>query len=143
MTKEEILAKWDAMTPRERDAWVARDVMGWKYTPAVIDKGRPNHHCGYDIVLGGDEWRDENDNLIYDGIPAFSEDIEAAFSVVAKIKKMLFSKRKKFLDELQTVVSMENLSTPWNAEIAWPDVFWYVEPADICKAALLAVEVEQ
>ncbi|MEC0328755.1 hypothetical protein P4H42_03840 [Paenibacillus macerans] len=30
MTREDIFAKWSAMSPRERDAWVAEAVFGWK-----------------------------------------------------------------------------------------------------------------
>ena len=32
MTRDEVQAKWDALTPRERDAWVAEAVMGWQWT---------------------------------------------------------------------------------------------------------------
>ncbi|RCX22886.1 hypothetical protein DFP94_101475 [Fontibacillus phaseoli] len=30
MTRGEIIAKWDGMAPRERDAWVAEAVFGWR-----------------------------------------------------------------------------------------------------------------
>jgi hypothetical protein len=30
MTREEIISKWDAMNSRERNEWVAEDVMGWE-----------------------------------------------------------------------------------------------------------------
>ncbi|NGM81267.1 hypothetical protein G5B47_02440 [Paenibacillus sp. 7124] len=30
MKREEIIAKWAGMTARERDAWVAQAVMGWR-----------------------------------------------------------------------------------------------------------------
>jgi len=30
LTRDEIMARWDASTSRERDAWVAETVMGWK-----------------------------------------------------------------------------------------------------------------
>lgn len=29
LTRDEIIAKWDGLTPRERDAWVAEVVFGW------------------------------------------------------------------------------------------------------------------
>jgi hypothetical protein len=37
MTRDQIIAKWDAMTPRERDAWVAEVVLdirvSFEYSP--------------------------------------------------------------------------------------------------------------
>lgn len=30
MTRDQIVAKWNGMTPRERNAWVAEVVMGWR-----------------------------------------------------------------------------------------------------------------
>lgn len=30
MTRDEVIAKWNSMQPRERDAWIAVDVMGKK-----------------------------------------------------------------------------------------------------------------
>lgn len=30
MSREEIIAKWDELTPRERDAWIAEVVFGWR-----------------------------------------------------------------------------------------------------------------
>ncbi|SDW24485.1 hypothetical protein [Paenibacillus sp. PDC88] len=30
MDRNQIIAKWNGMSPRERDAWVAREVMGWR-----------------------------------------------------------------------------------------------------------------
>ncbi|MGZ0043430.1 BC1872 family protein [Paenibacillus ottowii] len=30
MNRDEVIAKWNSMQPRERDAWIATDVMEWK-----------------------------------------------------------------------------------------------------------------
>lgn len=30
MTSDQIIEKWNGLNPRERDAWVAKDVMGWR-----------------------------------------------------------------------------------------------------------------
>jgi hypothetical protein len=47
MTREEIIAKWDGMTPRERNAWVAEDITRWGpvewYENSVIRKLCPEY----------------------------------------------------------------------------------------------------
>lgn len=69
----------------------------------------------------------------------YSTNITAAWEVVEKVKSMLFSKRTGFLKELQTLTKKDS-----EYYIAWPDVFWTINPERICKAALLtALEEEQ
>lgn len=56
MDREQVIAKWDGMTPRERDAWVGEDVMkiwpefdekfqldGWKTGPTTWTSSIPNY----------------------------------------------------------------------------------------------------
>lgn len=38
MTKKEVIAKWNSLSPRERDAWIAETVMGLK-----LDKHIPGN----------------------------------------------------------------------------------------------------
>jgi|GEM_PF-5714470 len=52
MTRDEIIAKWDGMTSRERDDWVARDVMGWRRV------SRPGAGGGY---IG---WEDADGRIV-------------------------------------------------------------------------------
>ncbi len=67
MSREEIIAKWDSLTPRERDAWVAEAVMG--YSAIKID--------GNTFIILDDK------SLPVDFNP--SEDISAAWEIVEKI----------------------------------------------------------
>jgi hypothetical protein len=35
--KPNLIEQWNAMTPRERDAWIAEHVMGWEYVNECIE----------------------------------------------------------------------------------------------------------
>lgn len=61
MTHDQILEKWDGMTPRERDAWIAEVVFGWR----PLEDGRMLSADGYMIRT----------------IPEYTTDIYAAWSV--------------------------------------------------------------
>lgn len=61
MTREEIIAKWDGLTPRERDAWIAEVVMG-----ATLTADRRRLYYGNASV------------------PRYTEDISAAWAVFAQ-----------------------------------------------------------
>lgn len=62
MKRDEIIAKWNGMTPRERDAWVAEVVFGWK-------------------PLGDGRMR-SSDGFMIRAIPEYTTDISAAWAVV-------------------------------------------------------------
>jgi hypothetical protein len=118
MTRDDILA----MEPgRELDALVAEKVMGWKDERPQYDQ------C---MVVN------ENVGGMLGPIRVFapSTDISAAWEVVEKMHDRLFSRRKRFLDELQKMTALGD-----GRFIAWPDVFWTITPDRIVKAALLAV----
>ena len=131
MDKDRILA----MQPgRELDALVAEKVMGWVdlWTDGKSYMAYPPHEQKMPV---GEAERDP--------IWPYSTDIAAAWEVFHKVKTMLFSKRKKFMENLQWIVSKNNppVGVPdWEAGlIEYSDLWWFVEPADICKAALLTV----
>lgn len=44
MTRDEIIAKWNAMTSRDRDAWVAEVVLGYEQR-IYYDSGRVEWHA--------------------------------------------------------------------------------------------------
>lgn len=114
MTKEEILA----MVPgRELDALVAERVMLLKV----------NAKNGAFSVIS---------DIGRSGLKRYSNDISAAWEVVERMRERIFSKRRIFLDNLQELTRyIGTIDRP----VAWPDVFWFVNPESICKAALLAV----
>lgn len=67
MTREEIIAKWDALTPRERDAWVAEVVFGH----LVVQSGLSD---GTVFAYGSGGYNDI--------CPRYSTDIAAAWKIV-------------------------------------------------------------
>jgi hypothetical protein len=117
VTREQILG----MEPGEElDAAVA-ELMGYKITRV----------CGRPYI----------DSFSISKIPSFSTEISAAWEVVAKVKSMLFSKRRKFMDTLQFITSKNELTCRGHL-INYPDVFWFITPEVICKAALITVMQE-
>lgn len=62
MNKSEIVAKWNTLTDRERDAWVAEVVFGWEsaWEPDIA------YDCAYQIS---------------DSVPNYTKDIYAAWAV--------------------------------------------------------------
>lgn len=88
MTREEIIAKWDGMSERERDAWIARVIMGWH---EVIISG-----IGYKGAGGHVIWKDSygretgycsGNNTVVGKEPTFSptQDIKHAMEAIASI----------------------------------------------------------
>lgn len=67
MIREDIFAKWFAMAPRERDAWVAEVVFGW----GSLGDGRMRSKDGFMIRA----------------IPEYTTDISAAWSVFEKLRE--------------------------------------------------------
>lgn len=65
-----------------------------------------------------------------------SENMRDAWIVVEKMRERIFSKRRVFLDNIQELTRYIGTI---DRTVAWPDVFWFVNPESICKAALLTV----
>jgi hypothetical protein len=121
MTREEILAKWDSMTPRERDALVAEKVMEWK------------ERVDFDYV----------DGLIARYVPGTmdvvnfqpSTDISAAWEVEA-----IFDQDSEICEEY--AIQLHNVLGLWLHEpTTLNNVFQFAHATaeQRCKAALLAV----
>ncbi|MCG7407753.1 hypothetical protein MH117_09985 [Paenibacillus sp. ACRRX] len=80
MTREQVIEKWDGMTPRERDAWVAEVVFGKRvYCEPKIAGGR-YYEVGYGYVTS------ELDD--------YTSDISSAESVLAQIPDEVYIYRK-------------------------------------------------
>jgi hypothetical protein len=67
----------------------------------------------------------------------FSTNIAYAWEIAQKVRNELFSHRRMFFYYLQDLTRTEVTGTGELVTIAWPDVFWYITPETICKAALL------
>lgn len=72
MTRDQIIAKWETLTTRERNAWVAEVVFGM--TIGRDEKGP--YVCGYGTVA-------------YE-LDAYTTDITAAWSVLEEMRKGFF-----------------------------------------------------
>jgi hypothetical protein len=108
---------------RELDCLVAEKFLGWNNTNKIIGTGdKPGYYGFYGKK-----------------VPEYSTDIAAAWEVVKKMQRNLFSKRNEFLKQLQYAVTDKTELEGYY--IAWPDVFWHVTPEAICKAALLTDKV--
>ncbi|GGF88052.1 BC1872 family protein [Paenibacillus abyssi] len=67
MTRDEVVAKWETLTPRERDAWVAEVAFG----KTVERERRPNGSISVFTDVG-----------IRQALPYYTTDISAAWAVV-------------------------------------------------------------
>lgn len=76
MTREQIIEKWDGMTPRERDTWVAEAVFG-----RVDEKW--DGMSGHDIA-----------GVWHLHVPNYTGDNDAAMHVLAKIPGEVYIYRK-------------------------------------------------
>lgn len=72
MTRDQIITKWNGMTPRERDAWVAEVVFGWK-------------------PLGDGRMR-SSDGFMIRAIPEYTTDISAAWAVFERFPYVEFAR---------------------------------------------------
>ncbi|MEJ3717073.1 hypothetical protein WGM54_03535 [Paenibacillus polymyxa] len=79
MTRNEVIAKWNSMQPRERDAWVANSLPG--YPVRMLNE----------VTRGA--FKPEYDRLVldlgngrYNNIPRYSTHIEYAWNIVELMK---------------------------------------------------------
>lgn len=131
MTREEIMAA----SNEELDVMVAGHVMGWQWTSYPWYDGTTKQLLTREgKVHSGDDFNYlEGDRILPWDMPIYSESFPDAWEVFKTVEKQLFSKRRKFLDELQNLTR-----TPDGDKIAWPDVLWHLTADKICRAALLA-----
>lgn len=71
-----------------------------------------------------------------------TQNMRHAWEIVESMKGTLFSTRKRFMDELQKIVSERSKALRVGQMIAWPDVFWFVDISDWGFAALRAKGVD-
>jgi len=136
MKKEQILGM---KAGRELSALVAVNIMGLKCAHLNIEPLNPSsiqHSNGAKSRCLDCGEKDYNSSFIR-GFKQYSESIRSAWDVVEKMRGELFSVRSSFLEALQDQTYQEIRGTGEKACIAWPDVFWFVTPETICKAALI------
>jgi hypothetical protein len=128
---------------RAVDAIVAEHVMGWKWTRfAFVWDAHPKEYLfppdgDVDRTTGGN-WERVDDRWILFDMPAYSEDIAAAWEVRAVVKDWIFSKRLTFKRELQWAIS-RRMGIGSSSVLAADETLLQVEPADICLAVLKTV----
>ncbi|WP_025686014.1 BC1872 family protein [Paenibacillus maysiensis] len=115
MNRDEVIAKWNWMNPQERNIWVAVKVMGKKKSPI---------NYGWISSEGFDHYPKD-----------YSTGMGAAWEVIEHMKKQIFSKRRRYLIELQQLTVFGE-----GHVIAWPDLIWHMTPERICLAALIATQ---
>lgn len=95
MNREQIIAKWETLTPRERDAWVAEVVFDWEWrAPDEYSTGwyeRVNNPPFYDRMHTGhaEDWSPTTDIsaawAVFNVIPGeaymYRSDIDSSFVV--------------------------------------------------------------
>lgn len=113
MTKEEVIAKWNSLSPRERDAWIAETMMGLK-----LDKHRPGMYLA---------------ELYSAYIPNYSEKMSAAWQVLGKFPLWSMSRTEVFEGSVTYEVSV------WSTTESDPvDMIGNVFASIACLAALIA-----
>jgi len=126
---------------RELDALVAEEGIG---LPKVEwNKETPCPYCGSEMhYLVARAWCSVCSEWRYGPHKEYSEDIAPAWEVHKVACGWIFSQRREYLHALQQVVSGRlSLESPHKL-VAWPDVLVFLEPVDICLAALKAKGVE-
>lgn len=80
MTRDEIIAKWDSMTSRERDVWVAEVVFGSKIVSVADDD---DFHVELSSASG---------IIAYTPLPRYTTDISAAWTVFERFPYVEFAR---------------------------------------------------
>lgn len=125
MTRDEVIAKWESMSPRGRNVWIAVEVMGKKESP--INYG----------------WISSED---YDYYPKnYSTDMGAAWEVIRKMKSkgLSFTLGEASEKSGSVILGEANLGEQMcNFHIVTKNIFIHVfretMPEAICLAALIA-----
>lgn len=90
MNRDQIVEKWMALSPRERDAWVAKDVLGWDVHSEYGLRFYPDNDVEASYILNEPpedcpkELRACTGQIVCLRVPEFTADITAAWMVVEK-----------------------------------------------------------
>ena len=85
------------------------------------------------VIQNGNNWWANSGSEYSWTVRRFSKDHRLISYVVQAMRSRLFSRRQKFLRELTALVQKD-----LGANVAWPDLFFYIKPLHVCVAALRA-----
>ena len=131
LTRAEILA----MTPDQLRLAVAEYVFNASWSHGDGSVGSPLDLLQFQdgAVVAYRYYSDVNYTMC---VPDYPRDIAAAWTVHKLMSVQIFSKRKRYFDELHHLVS-KRMSV--DLLVSWPDIFAHVEPEDFSRAALITV----
>lgn len=148
MKREELYSEWDNLTNLERNAWVAKDVMGWEVISEHEDlkrKQSSDYKEGYGIVaLYGNHYTARTRGRSFQWNPV--AEISAAWKMEEKV---MGSHRIRYAYALAEVLANSRINNPDALDhfvTAWSDnllAMIHATPEQRCKAALLAVLEEE
>ncbi len=133
------------MDNRELDCLMAEHVEGWqRWTWAGMDEGTA-------LLMPPDwEWVSQRwhiapsarvVNADEDWIPPYSSDIAAAWPILKHVEAAGFTARMRFAEHLQRIVT-KRAAPGLIGLIDHSALLWFLEPEDICRAALAALGVD-
>jgi hypothetical protein len=129
----------------QMDALIAERVMGEARPSEIPADALDRELAGNPVKSEGGSWVcrcefQKGDEGEWEPLP-FSTDIKAAWEVIKKIGEWDFSKRLKFANELDRLVCIRKQHQ--GILIHLSDILIYMEPEDICRAALKAIQASQ
>jgi hypothetical protein len=119
---EHLIEQWNAMTPRERDAWIAEYVMGWT-------KEQTEENIWFEPISHLWKPLDHITNL-----PYYFADISAAMKAEEKIMQMGIVTQKEYYENLRKVVHDK-----LDFKNYYPFQVVHASAADRCAAMFLTI----
>lgn len=121
---------WDEMEPRERDAWIAVNVMGW----TLADRRQMGWGDGPDVWLTGEDRDDPNSNPTHQD-PKFTTDASADYLVLVRVRETWGP--NAFVEYSVRLQRLLTLRLTSKHPLCGAMMFY--EPGDYSKAAYLAL----
>lgn len=137
------MATWDEMTPRERDAWVAENVMGWEREP---DEQHPGANVAWFKPPVGQRGENTGTTILSSTAKPFTTDASADYLVLQKVRETWTGEPvETFCDALFWIIQNEDRKKRHGSTLMDPDWVWksswiaWYEPGDYSHAAYLAL----
>lgn len=136
MNRDQIVEKWMALSPRERDAWVAKDVLGWDVHSEYGLRFYPDNDVEASYILNEPpedcpkELRACTGQIVCLRVPEFTADITAAWTVLEHMHEDYYVK-------VESIAVECNPPGNYVCEIGG-NFGWGTAPEAICLAAIIA-----